>query len=307
MGKLHVRDRAAAGRLGTRRARHRRERRHRRRRDRRRGRRRDALRGRRACRACRTCTATPSSAAWRGWPSAAGRSADSFWTWREVMYRFLDRLDARRRRGDRRLRLRGDAGGRLHRGRRVPLPAPRAATARPYADIAETGRAHRGGGRRDRHRADAAAGVLRPGRLRRRAAGQGQRRFLNDLDGFARLVEASARGDRRTCGCDARHRAAFAARRHPRPTWPGSPSAGRDGPIHIHVAEQVKEVEDALAAHGQRPVDGCLYDTVAVDRRWCLIHATHMTAPEIELHRRVGRRRRAVPDHRGQSRRRHFR
>ena len=33
-----------------------------------------------------------SSAAWPGWPSAAARRADSFWTWREVMYRFLGRL-----------------------------------------------------------------------------------------------------------------------------------------------------------------------------------------------------------------------
>ena len=52
-----------------------------------------------------------------------GPDADSFWTWREVMYRFLAAADARRRRGDRRLRLCGDAGGGLHHGRRVPLSA----------------------------------------------------------------------------------------------------------------------------------------------------------------------------------------
>jgi formiminoglutamate deiminase len=51
------------------------------------------------------------------------------------------------------------------------------------------------------------------------------------------------------------------------------------GPVHIHIAEQVKEVEDCLAWGGSRPVRWLL-DHVAVDRRWCLIHATHMTDEE---------------------------
>ncbi|MGO4565968.1 formimidoylglutamate deiminase [Rhizobium sp. 2YAF20] len=52
-----------------------------------------------------------------------------------------------------------------------------------------------------------------------------------------------------------------------------------DGPIHIHVAEQVKEVEDCLAWSGARPVEWLL-DNASVDGRWCLIHATHMTDDE---------------------------
>jgi formiminoglutamate deiminase len=51
------------------------------------------------------------------------------------------------------------------------------------------------------------------------------------------------------------------------------------GPIHIHVAEQVKEVEDCIAWSGARPVEWLLANA-PVDRRWCLIHATHMTATE---------------------------
>ena len=46
-----------------------------------------------------------------------------------------------------------------------------------------------------------------------------------------------------------------------------------EGPIHIHIAEQVKEVEDCLAWSGQRPVEWLL-DHAPVDQRWCLIHAT---------------------------------
>jgi formiminoglutamate deiminase len=51
------------------------------------------------------------------------------------------------------------------------------------------------------------------------------------------------------------------------------------GPLHIHAAEQIREVEDCLAWSGQRPV-AWLLDHAPVDQRWCLIHATHMTAAE---------------------------
>ncbi len=50
-------------------------------------------------------------------------------------------------------------------------------------------------------------------------------------------------------------------------------------PIHIHVAEQMKEVDDCLAWCRRRPVD-LLFDTQSVDATWCLIHATHMTMEE---------------------------
>jgi formiminoglutamate deiminase len=53
-----------------------------------------------------------------------------------------------------------------------------------------------------------------------------------------------------------------------------------EGPIHIHIAEQVKEVEDCLAWSGQRPVEWLL-DCASVDDRWCLIHATHLDAQEV--------------------------
>ncbi len=54
---------------------------------------------------------------------------------------------------------------------------------------------------------------------------------------------------------------------------------GPDTPIHIHVAEQMLEVEQCLAWSGRRPVEWLL-DHAPVDARWCVIHATHMTAAE---------------------------
>ena len=59
------------------------------------------------------------------------------------------------------------------------------------------------------------------------------------------------------------------------------------GPIHIHVAEQLAEVDDCLASRGTRPV-AWLLDNAPVDSRWCLVHATHVTADELQALARSG-------------------
>jgi formimidoylglutamate deiminase len=51
-------------------------------------------------------------------------------------------------------------------------------------------------------------------------------------------------------------------------------------PIHIHIAEQIGEVDECIAWSGQRPLQW-LFDHAPVDRRWCLVHATHATGTEI--------------------------
>ncbi|WP_417446255.1 formimidoylglutamate deiminase [Kangiella sp.] len=50
-------------------------------------------------------------------------------------------------------------------------------------------------------------------------------------------------------------------------------------PVHIHIAEQMKEVDDCLVFHSKRPVEWLL-DNLDVNERWCLVHATHMTQQE---------------------------
>jgi formimidoylglutamate deiminase len=52
-------------------------------------------------------------------------------------------------------------------------------------------------------------------------------------------------------------------------------------PIHIHVAEQVKEVNDCLSWSNQRPAEWLL-NNAPIDRRWCLVHCTHVTSTEVE-------------------------
>jgi formimidoylglutamate deiminase len=62
---------------------------------------------------------------------------------------------------------------------------------------------------------------------------------------------------------------------------------GFDGPIHVHVAEQMAEVRDCLAATGHRPV-AWLARTGLLDKRWHLVHATHTTPSEIDAVARSG-------------------
>ncbi|MBC3871630.1 formimidoylglutamate deiminase [Undibacterium oligocarboniphilum] len=53
-----------------------------------------------------------------------------------------------------------------------------------------------------------------------------------------------------------------------------------DRPLHIHIAEQMKEVNACIVANGRRPVE-LLLDSGLVDQRWCLVHATHLTPQEV--------------------------
>jgi len=214
-----------------------------------------------------------------------GERPDSFWTWREVMYRFLDRLTP----DDieaiaawafvEMLEAGFTAVGEFHYLHHAP-------DGRPYENIAETA-----------ERIVAAANLAgigltllpvfyRQGNFGAVPPAPGQGRFINDRDSFERLIEASAEAVRdapdaalgvaphslRAVSLDD---LGWAAQR-----WP-------HGPVHIHVAEQVREVEDCLAAHRRRPIE-LLVDTVEADARWCLIHATHATAAEVERMARAG-------------------
>ena len=57
--------------------------------------------------------------------------------------------------------------------------------------------------------------------------------------------------------------------------------------MHIHAAEQTREVEECIAWSGRRPVEWLL-EHAPIDQRWCLIHATHMVATEVASLARSG-------------------
>ncbi|MCX8997235.1 formimidoylglutamate deiminase [Rhizobiaceae bacterium BDR2-2] len=110
------------------------------------------------------------------------------------------------------------------------------------------------------------------------APGEGQRRFINSTESFGRLMEGAAKAiaplPQGRLGI-APHSLRAATIEEITEILP----LAKDGPVHIHVAEQVKEVQDCLAFSGARPVE-YLQANAPVNERWCLIHATHMTESE---------------------------
>jgi formiminoglutamate deiminase len=114
----------------------------------------------------------------------------------------------------------------------------------------------------------------------------GQRRFITNPESYARLLEASRRA------AAALPDAVVGVAPHSlRAVTPESLAEvlalAPDGPVHIHIAEQTKEVDDCLAWSGVRPVQW-LYDHRQVDERWCLVHATHVDPGELSRIARSG-------------------
>ncbi len=212
-----------------------------------------------------------------GLTEARGPTDDDFWTWRELMYRFLDRGEPDEIEAITALAFMEMLEGGftrvaefhyLHNDPAGGLYADRAEIAgRIVAAAGETGialtllpvfYAHAGfGGQAPSH---------------------GQRRFINDLDGFSSLVD---RCRDLTAGMeDAGVGVAPHSLRAVTPDELAAlPALAGGGPIHIHVAEQTREVEDCLAWSGARPVEWLLANA-PVDAHWCLIHATHVTEAE---------------------------
>lgn len=210
-----------------------------------------------------------------------GPGEDSFWTWRKQMYAFVERIDPGQAHDIaaqayvEMLRAGYTTVGEFHYLHHQPdgnaYPNPAEMSDSVIAAASETGIAMT-------HlpvlyTSNGFGGV---------APAKAQRRFVNDSDAFTGLVQmlmtrhrdeplvrigiaphslrAVTREQLRDA-CDAITRLDFAA------------------PIHIHVAEQIREVEECLAWSGRRPVEWLL-DSMDVDRRWCLVHATHVSDAE---------------------------
>jgi formimidoylglutamate deiminase len=207
-----------------------------------------------------------------------GPRADSFWTWREVMYRFLGRLSPDDLEAIaafaymEMLETGFTTVGEFH-------YLHHDVDGRPYADIGEMAARIA--------KASAGTGIgltLLPsfyafGGFGGAAPTEGQRRFLNDPERFLALVERT-----RTIVADLPAARVGIAPHSLRAVTPDTlraiVQAMPTGPIHIHAAEQTKEVDECVAALGSRPVEW-LIDNAGVDSRWCIIHATHTTEREI--------------------------
>lgn len=106
----------------------------------------------------------------------------------------------------------------------------------------------------------------------------GQKRFINSVDSFDNLLQSAAKHisglDNANMGI-APHSLRAVTMDELHKIIP----LAQSGPIHIHIAEQIKEVEDCIAHTGKRPVEWLL-ENIAIDNQWCFIHATHMTDVE---------------------------
>ncbi|MGN6032981.1 MAG: formimidoylglutamate deiminase [Thermomicrobiales bacterium] len=220
----------------------------------------------------------------RGDRSAGGTSrgadsgADTFWTWRKVMYRFALAMSPEQMEAVARLayiemlesgftRV-GEFHYLHHAPDGVPYDDPAEMASRIVAAAVATGigltllpvfyaHATFGGADPEPH----------------------QRRFICDLPLFARMMQQC-----RALVADLPEGVLGVAPHSLRAVTPEElleiATLVPEGPVHIHAAEQVKEVEDCLAWSGQRPV-AWLLGHAGIDHRWCLIHATHLDAGEV--------------------------
>ncbi len=206
-----------------------------------------------------------------------GAGDDHFWTWREAMYR----LSGRRAPEDveaiaaqsfvEMLESGFTAVAEFHYLHHAP-------DGQPYDDPAELGTRIAAAAARTGIGLTLLPVFYAHGGFGGAAPTEGQRRFVSSLDLYARLAEGAARAVAVLPGGRAGiapHSLRAATGREIAALVAGFP----DGPVHIHVAEQVREVEDCLAATGARPVRWLL-DNAPVDARWCLVHATHMVPDE---------------------------
>ncbi|RDS79824.1 formimidoylglutamate deiminase [Dyella monticola] len=105
-----------------------------------------------------------------------------------------------------------------------------------------------------------------------------QRRFGNSVDSYLQLLGNLRKHESKDVRVGV---ALHSLRAIPESAWRSviEQDALKSGPIHIHIAEQIGEVQDCLATRGARPVEW-LFDHAPVDHRWCLVHATHLTETE---------------------------
>lgn len=203
---------------------------------------------------------------------------DSFWTWRNLMYRFLelltpDDIEAITAFVQMEMLQAGYGSvGEFHYIHHQP-------GGQPYDKLAELS---------DRIcAAQNASGIglthlpvlYERGGCDGRALSGGQLRFDNGFDRYAELssqAKSSVAGLAADCNIGV---APHSLRAVSRETLDHLPEIWGDGPVHIHIAEQHAEVIEVTAYFGARPIEWLL-NIFDVDPRWCLIHATQMTPAE---------------------------
>ena len=203
---------------------------------------------------------------------------DSFWTWRETMYRFAARFTPELLRAvATQLYVEMLEAGyttvcEFHYLHHAP-------DGRPYEDPAAMSRALIAAARDAGIRLTLLPVLYMTGGFDGRALGERQRRFGHDVDAYLRLIDTLCEdaGPMLHVGC-ALHSLRAVPPDAMRKVLDALPPSM---PVHIHIAEQIGEVQDCLALRDARPVEWLLANA-NVDSRWTLVHATHLTPAETQ-------------------------
>ena len=205
-------------------------------------------------------------------------SRDTFWTWRQIMFRFLDALtpedvEAIAAFVQMEMLEAGYAAvGEFHYLHHQPGGAP-------YANLAEMS---------ERIMAAAAqTGIglthlpvhYRYGGCDGRPLAAGQIRFGNDFERFSRLHEAAGEALKSLPADAVIGVAPHSLRAVDEESLRQAVILAGANPLHMHLAEQIPEVDEVLAARGKRPVEWLL-ENHDIRENWCLIHCTQMTPDE---------------------------
>ncbi|MGF1551878.1 MAG: formimidoylglutamate deiminase [Paracoccaceae bacterium] len=221
-----------------------------------------------------------------GMTEARALGRDGFWSWRTLMYRFLDRLtpehvEAIAALAQMEMLEAGFAAvGEFHYLHHAPdgrpYDRPSELSERIFAAAATTGigLTH-------------LPVLYRYAGLGREPLEGGQRRFGNDHDRFLALVADCERAVAALAPDTVVGVAPHSLRAVAPDDLERLVAARPDGPVHLHIAEQTREVEAVEAALGARPV-AWLLANAPVDGRWCLVHATHTTGDETTVMARSG-------------------
>lgn len=220
-----------------------------------------------------------------GMTEARTAGQDSFWTWRALMYRFLERLspeDVQAIAAQAMVEMAESGFAGLAEFHYLHHPVGGGT----YADPAEM-----------TARIAAAAGetgfglthlpvIYEQGGVDGRPLQGGQLRFGSSPDTYAAILEG-ARVALSHLPDSRLGVAPHSLRAVSRETLARAAGMVPEGPVHIHIAEQVAEVTEVQAAWGMRPVDWALAN-LPLDQRWCMIHATQMTPSEVAALARTG-------------------
>ncbi len=206
-----------------------------------------------------------------------GPGEDSFWSWRELMYRFLATLGPEEVEAiaafayAEMLEAGFTAVGEFHYLHHDPQ-------GRPYAEPAELALRHVEAARLTGIGLTLLPSFYAHGGVGGEPPEPAQRRFVTDLDGFFRIHAAAAKAVAKLPGGRigiAPHSIRAVTPEELRALAEGFP----DGPLHLHASEQPREVEACRAVHGEPPI-ALVAETIGLPERLCVIHGTHATAAE---------------------------